>query len=205
MGKPAFHLIKVIRIGVLEEVLLIDGQGVAYRGQVKEVSKKNIEGTIVDSYKKDPQHSISVLVGLVKKDALDSMIKMSVELGANRILLFAGEFSAKHKVNPQRLRSLCISALEQSNNYYLPSVEWYANIESVPFEDFEHTITFHLSTKENRGKKPAGKSTLLVVGPEGGLSSREVAYLEGFSSFVTLPTPILRAPTALAAAIGHLL
>jgi RsmE family RNA methyltransferase len=48
---------------------------------------------------------------------------------------------------------------------------------------------------------------LLVIGPEGGLSPFEERFLNGLEKIQTvhLPTPILRAPHALATSVGYLL
>ena len=72
------------------------------------------------------------------------------------------------------------------------------------------TITIlHLPKNKGKGNalKKGFKKALVVIGPEGGFSPEEESFLgdEQKTTIINLPTPILRAPHALSAAVGFLL
>ena len=101
-----------------------------------------------------------------------------------------------------------ISAIEQSNNYILPSVDFLALTE-IDFSKYDNIYLF--STREVKGdikeKLTSNEKNLILIGPEAGFSTQELIQLEKLSQIklINLPTPILRAPTAMNCAVGYLL
>ncbi len=56
-------------------------------------------------------------------------------------------------------------------------------------------------------ESPLASQTIILIGPEGGFSEAEEAKIMAYkkAKIVHLPTPIMRAPTAVATSIGYLL
>lgn len=201
-GDKAKHLIKVARVKINEEILVLSGDGKKVFGIIEEITKKELVISIKKFEFQKKGECIDLFVGQVKKDALDLVIKMAVELGINKLIIGETQFSQRYILKPERIESLIESAMEQSNNAYKLIVE-FSNFKSLDFNFYESKICLS-PTKQGRNCGNIIKgTTLLIIGPEGGFSEEEEAFLEKKVTMkIQLPTPILRTPTAVACGMG---
>lgn len=205
-GDSAHHLIKVLRVKIGADLLILDGNGSVSQVCIVQILKNELIFELISTKKEERKHLIDLAVGVTKKDALELILKISCELGINKIYLLETEFSQRIKINEDRLKKLMVSGIEQSNNPFLPV------LEVIPFNRFDHSdyeqiylcSTFSESDKEikfSEGKK------VIFIGPEGGFSEDEETMLKSKEniSVIQLNTYILRSPTAVAATVGHVL
>lgn len=198
------HLVNVIRIEVGEDLLLLNGLGSKVFTQVESISKRELRLKFVSSVEEQRAFHFDLVLGMPKREALELSLKEATELGFRRIYLIKSDYSQMRFPEPDRIEKLLVSALEQSNAPFLPEV-----IESdwpvIPFSEYAEAILLDSQTKlTNQPKASAAASRLLIVGPEGGFSPRELELLhsEEVVKVVNLPTPILRTPTAVATGAG---
>ncbi|MBP5296497.1 MAG: 16S rRNA (uracil(1498)-N(3))-methyltransferase [Bacteriovoracaceae bacterium] len=128
-----------------------------------------------------------------------------------------------------RWRRIAVSALEQSNAPWLieiddafcsrdKQVSWTSLLKAA--QSYRQCITAHGDKEGSDQDSPPNGSDLrsrskmgvhqnqellLIIGPEGGIAPAEWALLKELGPKLTLPTPILRTPTAVATIYGHLL
>lgn len=198
------HLVNVIRIEAGEDLLLLNGLGSKVFTQVESISKRELRLKFVSSVEEQRAFHFDLVLGMPKREALELSLKEATELGFRRIYLIKSDYSQMRFPEPDRIEKLLVSALEQSNAPFLPEV-----IESdwpvIPFSEYAEAILLDSQTKlTNQPKASAAASRLLIVGPEGGFSPRELELLhsEEVVKVVNLPTPILRTPTAVATGAG---
>lgn len=202
----AFNHLKVVRLRVGEQLLLLDGAGGSCMSELVALEKKH---AVVKSGPKSVQpasQSLDLAIGLVKKDALDLCLKMAVELDVGHIYLVESQFAQRYDINLERVQRLLIQALEQSNARWIPKVSVVALSEVVDnAKNYQHMLVMGMST----GKAPNELDMLQghclgIIGPEGGFSPEEELLLSKQENALAthLPTPILRTPTALAALAG---
>lgn len=205
-GDLLHHLVNVIRIEKEEELLLLDGKGLSVRTRVTDVAKKALLLSRISETQSRQTLPMDVAIGIPKKDALELCLKEAVELGFRRIFLVRSAYSQTKIPETERITSLLISALEQSNSLFLPQVI-ESNWDDLPWNDYGTVLL--LDSQEGKTKKgtEASSQNLLIVGPEGGFSQAELALIRSKKSVesLLLPTPIMRTPTALAAGAGILL
>jgi 16S rRNA (uracil1498-N3)-methyltransferase len=207
--KEYHHLINVIRIKKNEEVLFFDKKSNVFHVLTADKSKKEVVFKVLGRKSAEPgSMRLSLAVGKLKKDALDLSIKQLVEIGCHEIIIFQSSFSQCYELKSERVHKVIISAMEQSNNFIFPEI-----IE-LPLEELLKTkknlIYFTSRPVEERldhQKIDAFKdNSLLIIGPEGGLSEREESLiLEKTKNVFHLPTPILRAQTAVSFCMGYFL
>lgn len=205
-GDEAHHLINVIRIELDEEVLLLNGMGLKVKTRLSELSKRELTLSTIDTETVTKTSLMDLALGVPKKEALELSLKQAVELGFDRIYLIRSQYSQTKVPDLDRIESLLISALEQSNNGFMPVVK-ELSWGDIPFEEYVEVLMMDSqhpsSTKvvSNPGKK------LLIVGPEGGFSPSETSQLHQLKNVrvLRLPTGILRTPTAVATGAGILL
>lgn len=204
--ESAKHL-QVVRIKLNEEVLVLNGQGLKAHTFVGSISKNQIELLVTKIEEGTPSHQVSLAIANPKKDAFEDILKIAVELGVRNIYPLRSEFSQYDYEENERFQRILESALIQSNNAFLPIVHAQQNLEN--FLEALHTPLFFFNSRLSENspfEKKIGEKTILI-GPEGGFSPREESLILAKSNAfsIHMPTPIQRAPTAVASSIGYLL
>ena len=205
-GEILHHLVNVIRIENDEELLLLNGRGLSVRTKVTEVSKKLLKLTTISEFQSAREFVLDLVLGVPKKDALELCLKQAVELGFRKIYLVRSEYSQTKVPETERLMSLLVSALEQSNSSFLTEVV-EADWKSVPWNDYGTVLLLDSQAGKSGKSNKISKENCLVIGPEGGFSPAELNNLHSFAQLesILLPTPILRTPTAVATGAGIIL
>ena len=206
-GDTAHHLINVVRVEINEEILLINGLGLKVKTKVSSLSKRELILTKIEMRHEARGYVLDLALGIPKKEALELSLKQAVELGVRKIYLIRAEFSQTRLPETERLQSLLISALEQSNGAYLPEIilsDW----DKIPTSEYDEIFMMDSQSegqKVNLSNRP--RTRLLIVGPEGGFSQTETEFLHKMPEIcvLNLPTPILRTPTAVAVGAGILI
>ncbi len=206
-GDTAHHLINVIRLELNEEVLLLNGAGLQVKTKVSQISKREILLTQLDHQNVSRSFMMDLALGIPKKEALELSLKQAVELGFRKIYLIRSEYSQTRLPEPERLQSLIISSLEQSNSAYVPEII-HSTWEEIPANEYGEILLMDSQSNVRQSiKSNTTDSRLLIVGPEGGFSPLEIEFLHQMPGIriLNLPTPILRTPTAVATGAGIIL
>jgi 16S rRNA (uracil1498-N3)-methyltransferase len=204
IGDKLHHMLNVVRVELSEEILLLNGEGLKVKTIVSEFSKRNLILKFVNSELVSKTKYFDIALGMPKKEALELCLKEAVELGANQIYLIKSDYSQMKYLDDERVQSLLISALEQSNAAFLPKAVKSTVIE-LPSDKYSQIVMMDSQTEKNTMLEPiSADSVLLVIGPEGGFSPKEREHLYAAKNvkILKLSTPILRTPTALAAGAG---
>ena len=208
------HLANVVRLKKGENVLVSDGNGKHLICEVLEISNKKISLTIQDIHKKERFTNLTLAQGMVKREAWAEILRSSVELGIREIIPVETQYSQriKNSFSNERGERVIESAIIQSNNPYVPSIEDGCSFEGLLNKvlsfDRIYVLTCSKLTNNNffNSFNPSDKN-LLVIGPEGGLSRSEEESFIQFENvqFINFQLPIMRAPTAVAAGVGFLM
>jgi 16S rRNA (uracil1498-N3)-methyltransferase len=203
-GDSLHHLVNVVRVEAGEELMLLNGLGLIVKTQIETIAKRGMALKYLSSEILTERPALDLVLGMPKRDALELCFKEAVELGFGKIFLVKSDYSQMKFPEQDRIKSLLVSALEQSNAPFLPVVE-KAEWISISYADYAEVLMMD-SQVELRPleKRTASGKILLVVGPEGGFSSAERENLMSQKNIrvLRLQTPILRTPTALAAGAG---
>ncbi len=202
------HLIKVARVKIGEEVLLLNGQGLGARGVISNIQKKEFQVSLRETIQKRRDYNIDLLLGLPKKDTLEDAIDFCTQLGISKVYLWKSEYSQLKSIPRERLEKISISALKQSNNFFIPELIEISDPQSdLDFSHYERSYLMSLKDSEDKGSEfSSSQKVLFVIGPEGGLSEKEEGFLKnnpGFHS-IHLPSPILKVVPAISASMGYL-
>lgn len=200
------HVVQVCRLRPNDEVLLLNGNGEQARAVLVEVSKRSATLKVVGNIELMPKSApLDVVIAVPKKDALELMLKMGTELGLRRIFLIRSAYSQERLPDPQRIEALIHSALEQSNNPWLPILVFPKSWRDIPWSDYQHVFCFDPSGSTGADLTwKADDGILTLIGPEGGFAPEELTIFTEQKNLrlCRWETPILRAPTALAMAVG---
>lgn len=214
LDQEAKHASNVLRAKEGDKLVIVDGKGGRYEGPIQRITDKSIQVQIENQQKipvSDPELILGM--GIIKKrDRLEFAIEKAVELGASHICLFRSEHTIKENVRVDRLEAKALSAMKQSLRARLPEISLFesfgAMLESFPDAQY---LAAHEKVEANDRPIPppktgGGEKLLLLVGPEGGFSSDEIAVLrEKDVRLISLGRNRLRTETAAVAFLSQFL
>lgn len=216
LSATASHYIsRVLRSSTGDRICLFNGDGKNYLGEIKEIQKKNVLVTLIDS--EDPGNESPLKVTLVQAvsrgERMDYSLQKATELGVfciQPVISLRVEVRLDEKRQARRLahwQGVVISACEQSGRATVPEVkapvsldQWVAGVD----ESTRLVLDPLAVTKLSSFSLP-GDSVSMLVGPEGGFTDQEMEMLRsGSVTAVSFGPRILRTETAGPAAIAVL-
>ena len=207
-GDEAKHAVTVARTRVGERLSIGNGCGLVVSGAVTSLDPFTIE---IDSVRREPapDPQLWLAQALAKGDRDELAVQAATELGVSGVIPWAAERSvtrwegAKLDKGRARWEAIVREASKQSIRAWVPEVGELVATKQLtgPMLVLDPTAEIALSSVA----LPAEGRILLVVGPEGGISPRELEQLEqGGATRVRLGSEILRTSTAGPAAIAVL-
>lgn len=207
------HIIKVLRLGANNTIIVCDGAGNDYKSVIRGISKNEIVTEIEEciASSNEPSICVTLFQGIPKSDKMEYIIQKAVELGVNRIVPVVtkrtivkidSNTGGNNKVS--RWQRIAYEAAKQCGRGVIPSVSEPLSFRQAIKELSRMDIRFMPYENETRNNLREtlegidGDSTAgIIIGPEGGFSDDEaqLAVEEGVST-VTLGTRILRTETA---------
>ncbi len=204
-GEEFEHAKNVLRIGVGEEVILLDNSGKEYTAVVATVEKKQMLLNVVreEIGSREAAADVCLLFGYLKNaDKNEFIVQKAVELGVKRIVAFSSTYSSAYmNANKlERLNKVSREAAKQCLRAVAPEVVYCERLEEALslVNGYQNKLfACEFATESKVDVATLDGSTAIVIGSEGGFSreEEELAAANGFSS-VTLGKRILRAETA---------
>ena len=209
------HLTSALRMNSGQLITLFNGQGGEYTAELVD-AKKGKATVAIKSFENTERESpleIHLAIGISRGERMDWIVQKATELGVNEITPLFTEH-CEVKLSGDRLdkkighwQQVAISACEQSQRNKVPEIntalkidQWQVNCDASLKLVLHHRTDSHLADLP----KPRGQIALLI-GPEGGLSEREIeqAIAQDFQPLALGPR-VLRTETAPLAAISIL-
>ncbi|QJP35737.1 16S rRNA (uracil(1498)-N(3))-methyltransferase [Nonlabens sp. Ci31] len=201
--EQARHMTKVLRKKAGDHVDITDGLGNLYDGTISLVTsnKCNIDIALAKAYPL-PVSQLHIAIAPTKmNDRMEWFLEKATEIGIAKITPLLCEHSERKKINTARFQKILISAMKQSNQFYLPVLE-----ELTSFTDFLKADVKGvkcIAHCEETDKKMLSQllhkhqDLTMIIGPEGDLSLMEIemALKNGFIP-TSLGTKRLRTETA---------
>lgn len=216
-GQDAHHISKVLRLQVGDDLILVGADQQTGIAKIQSIASDEIKLLLLETILEDKEAPVNVYLaqGLPKSDKMDYIVQKAVELGVKGIYPLALEHcvvqydESKKKSRQQRWQKIAEEAAKQCKRTVIPIVEPVTGLASVLSSLPAETIVLMLyEGQAAQGIKQAlseqqGKNYLLLVGPEGGFSAKEVALCENHGvSVVTMGPRILRTETAALAGVA---
>ena len=209
-GPEGHHAATVQRLRVGESLLVGDGRGTLVRASVIAAGKGTLDLALGErTYEPLPKPRIVAVQGIAKGDRGELAVQAMTEVGVDVIVPWAAARSvAQWKSDKQHQRWVDIAreAAKQSRRAWVPVVEPPASTKDL-LGRVEGAFVLHetASTRLSTVALPTGQDVVVVVGPEGGITSDElVAFEAAGAQAVRLGASVLRTSTAGPAAIAVL-
>lgn len=150
---------------------------------------------------------LNVAPSIIKNDRFSSLIDNIVQQGATNILPIISEYTNNRKFSRERIERIIEEAVEQSERFDMPSLEDPQKLEEVNFKEYDAVIFANEKEDKNfdAGKIFHKENILLITGPEGGFSDKEIEFLNSLpnSYSISLGSRILRAEVAMNVLIAN--
>ena len=213
------RLVRVLRQGPGDEVILFNGDGHDYRARLLSAGKREGQAEVLSRAEPRGESPLSITLAqaLARGEKMDLVIQKAVELGVCAIAPVVTE-RTEVKLDAERSdrrmqhwRGVVAGACEQCGRARLPVLS-----EPRALADFAAATLeagagrhFYLDPQASHSVAtlglPADARLTLVIGPEGGLSARDIAILHAARfEGLRLGPRVLRTETAGLAAIAAL-
>jgi len=209
-SEDANHAIKVLRIEVGEIFRVSDGAGGWANVQVKEVTKRSLETTVLEVGHQEPlEIKFTVVQALPKSDRAKEAVELLTEAGADVIVPWLANRSISRTEVISKFATTAREASKQSRRLFIPqlheTVKEKGVIELIKGADL--ALVFHESAQFKLSEiitpEIKAKNVVIVIGPEGGITEEELAVFEAAGAHVAgLGRPILRSAHAGLAALS---
>jgi 16S rRNA (uracil1498-N3)-methyltransferase len=215
-GTAATHVSRVLRLRAGDVVVLFNGDGWDYGGQIVALRQGEVEVELQsrEAGIPDPPLAVTLMQGIARGERMDLGVLKATErrvgrsvpgLAARSVVRLDGR-QAQRKL--EHWQGVAIAACEQSGRARLPVIEPAAPLEqALQLAAPEGSrITLAPGAGASRASLATGtKSVTLLIGPEGGLTEAEIALARG-AGFEprSLGPRVLRTETAALAALAVL-
>lgn len=210
--EEAGHCLRVLRLGIGDEVMLTDGRGFFYQAVIAAATQKRCMVKIVSKTEQEPfwgGHLHLALAPTKNMDRMEWLAEKATEIGFDELTFLNCCFSERKVIKTDRIEKIVVSAVKQSLKARKPVVNEMTDFRKFMERDFSgQKFIAHCY----EGEKPLLRDVLhpdedavILVGPEGDFSPEEVtlAMEKGFQP-VSLGKSRLRTETAALVAV-HLM
>ncbi len=209
----AQHVGKALRLRAGDGLVVFDGRGGEYDAVIQRIDRDRVD-VKTSAYRADDREApfeVGLVQGLPEADKMDWILQKSVELGVawvqpvvceRSVVRLSGDRAARRESHWQRV---AIAACEQCGRNRVPEVKptlAFRDWAAQPSQAQRWMLAPGAETRLAEFPLPAGPVELRV-GPEGGLSEREldIAATIGFAA-LSIGLSVLRAETAPLAALA---
>ena len=200
------HIVQVLRMQVGEELQLTDGKGFLCMASIVDDHKKKCSVKIISEvFREKRTNPVRIAISPLKNAArFEWFLEKAVEIGVEEIIPIICQRTEKQHLRTDRLKSIVVSAMLQSQQTWLPvlqePVKFETYIKGLPADADTQRYIAHCEADDK--KKPLANmaeqsKSLILIGPEGDFSNPEIelATTHGFMP-VSLGETRLRTETA---------
>lgn len=220
-GKDSKYILRVLRLKVGDSFPAIGKDGKRFSLKISGTSTDSFTATYTEKENTDKTENmidLTLVQCLPKGKKLENIVRQAVESGVsliipvesdNAIPVLRDDRSSKKLA---RLKKIAEEAAQQSGNPGVPKIYETVKITQIPkllekLKKNELKLFFHqdklANTSLHRCLENVKKSVSILIGPEGGLSPKETAFLlDSDFNPVYLGRNVLRTETAAVFALG---
>lgn len=198
------HIIQVLRMKAGELIQLTDGKGNLSTAVIEDDNRKRCGVRITENMVVPvSERKVTIAISPVKNNSrFEWFLEKATEIGVSKIIPLICDRTEKTAMKHDRMKSILISAMLQSQQSWLPELTEPISFKEM-IRDNEASAKYIAHCEDEATKKslstfqPFNLSTILLIGPEGDFTKDEIslAINNGFIP-VSLGNTRLRTETA---------
>ncbi len=193
-GEEARHILSVLRLGPGDEIDVVDGRGGKYRTSIVKTTRNGLEAKILSRthMENEPGCHVTLAQAICRQERMDFLVEKATEIGVSSIVPLLTERSlvkitggAKGKRKVDRWRRVAVAAMKQSLRTVLPGIDDVTRFDDLLTRLDHYDLCLIASLEQNsksltecRQLRRGLEKVLLIVGPEAGLTDRELSAAE---------------------------
>ncbi len=204
------QITRVLRLEVWDVVVVLDDLGSAFEVQLESLSAKECQGKVIRQYpaENEPSTALVLLVCLTQREKFEWILQKGTELGVSAFMPVITSRTLIQKIEEvsqktERWQRILKEAAEQCERGRVPKLLLPMQLKNALLQESAqlnlvlNVDEAHLGLKQALNQAPTASSIRLLIGPEGGFSSEEIALAQKADyASVTLGPRILRMETA---------
>ena len=175
------HAIKVLRLTVNDEIVLIDGKGTFYFAKIINPHAKKCEVEIVkiEQENSNKPHLHLAIAPTKNNDRLEWLIEKATEIGISEITPIICDNSERKVLKTERLEKRAIAAMKQSLKATLPIINEACKLSELIIKDINNGEKFiahcyQENQKHFKALYTKNSNGIILIGPEGDFSKPEI-------------------------------
>lgn len=215
------YIVRVLRLKEGETLTLFNGKGGEYQAEISALNKKTAEIQIItySPLNRGSSLKLHLYQGMAKGDKMDLVLQKCTELGLSSFTPLISQrsiFTLKSQQltkRYERWQTILQASCEQCGRNYLPYLNQPISLEALleSFNKISYPLIFLAPSATYPLAKviteigQANKEIGIIIGPEGGLSPKEIAALKEQRALEAhLGERVLRTETAALSVISSL-
>lgn len=180
--EEAGHCLRVLRLGVGDEVMLTDGKGSFYKAVISAATNKRCQLKVVEELPQEKGWNgwLHIAMAPTKNmDRIEWFAEKATEIGFDELTFLNCRYSERKVVKEERIEKILVSAVKQSLKAVKPVLHEMTDFNKFITQDFKgQKFICHCYEGEKKLLKDVivpGEDALILIGPEGDFSEDEVA------------------------------
>ena len=198
------HIVQVLRMQNGEQLQLTNGRGDLFTVEIADNNRKRCTVSIIQKSEiANLESKITIAISLIKNATrFEWFLEKATEIGVTEIVPLICERTEKTAVKSERMKSILVSAMLQSQQTWLPVLHEPAKFnELIKSSNQQQKFIAHCldDAKQNLAdlNNESLSSKIILIGPEGDFTKAEIDMaLENHFNAVTLGKTRLRTETA---------
>lgn len=200
------HIVQVLRMQNGEQLQLTNGKGNLFTCQIADNNRKRCAVAIAQTTNhQPPTTNITIAISLLKNNTrFEWFLEKATEIGITEIIPLLCSRTEKTAFKYERMNSILISAMLQSQQTYLPVLHQPKQFNPVAVQSYTNCVKYIAHCEDENNKqpltnKPINRLTnkLILIGPEGDFTAAEIELaLQNNFIPVSLGNTRLRTETA---------
>ena len=176
------HVVQVLRMKEGEKLNLTDGKGNLITAEVADAHKKHCSVRVLaTSQELRAVRQITIAISLLKNtNRFEWFLEKATEIGVSEIIPVICERTEKQKFRYDRMKGICVSAMLQSQQCWLPDLHepvQFANLQISNYANHQKLIAHCIEEKKqslNHLQIGTSANWLICIGPEGDFTKLEI-------------------------------
>jgi 16S rRNA (uracil1498-N3)-methyltransferase len=200
------HIVQVLRMQNGGQLQLTNGKGNLFTAEITDGNRKKCAVKIIQKSEiANRKSAITIAISLLKNTTrFEWFLEKATEIGVTEIIPLICERTEKNAFKFERMQSILISAMLQSQQCWLPVLQEPVKLTNMPISKYANgqMLIAHCeneATKEPLTNKLINQLTnkLILIGPEGDFTKQEIEWaLKNNFIPVSLGNTRLRTETA---------
>ncbi|MBN8688066.1 MAG: 16S rRNA (uracil(1498)-N(3))-methyltransferase [Chitinophagales bacterium] len=196
------HIVQVLRMKAGERLHLTDGLGHLLLAEIADDHKKHCTVSVREvKFTPAAERKVSIAISNIKNASrFEWFLEKAGEIGVTEIIPLVCERTEKERFRHDRMNAICISAMLQSQQVWLPRLsepQAFKQVLEQRLENAKFIAHCEEGPKNSLAGQTVSASSIILIGPEGDFTPAEIdmAIAKGFMP-VTLGETRLRTETA---------